>query len=270
MAASDLAKARKQLNAVRTLMKQRRLLPAVQHLYDALGTMLSTSLIMNERTELEEMIAGAVDWISNDTEIRKIFPLLILYTPGKELELYETTQELLNSLQQHATAELAGEMESLTAKRHDLMLEARNCLLVKNLDRAKELHTKVVHLFGEEYDLLAEIGEDYLTNGYYEEAFEYLSKALELKPDSIHLYNRVAIALRKMGRFDLGEKYYRQALKITGPDAGLLFNLGRLYVDSQNWAKAEEVARLLLKTNPDFAEGAKLLAYVQKKQQTAT
>jgi Tetratricopeptide repeat. len=76
----------------------------------------------------------------------------------------------------------------------------------------------------------------------------------------------VGIALRKMERYETAEKYYKKALEIGGKDVGLLFNLGRLYVEWQHWRKAERTAQLIVKLDPDFAEGKKLLEYILKMQ----
>lgn len=264
---AELSKARKQLTEVRSLIKQNRLFPAVQCLSAAVNTMMRTSLIKNERTELEDMVSDAVGWISHSDEIRKIFPLAITYTPGEEEDLLSIIQELLSMLE-NEMAEKANEgLRLLEERKRKLLAQAQECLVKGDVDAAAQIHQTLTREFGEDQTLLSEIGEQYLKAEKYEQAFEYLSKALEANPDAIHLYNRVGIALRKLERYETAEKYYKKALEIAGKDVGLLFNLSRLYVEWKQWAKAERAATLTIKISPDFVEGKKLLAYIQKNKE---
>lgn len=264
MSSAELSKARKQLSEVRSLIKKGRLFPAVQFLHAGITTMMRTSLIKNERAELEDMVHEAVSWVAKDEEIRKIFPLAIVYKPGEEEALADVVQQLLTLLEARFTEEASAGLKVLEERREKMLAEIRALLNTGELDKAAELHEQFVLEFGEDYGVLAEIGEHYLDAERYDEAFDCLSRALEANPDAIYLYNRVGIVLRKMERYDLAEKYYKKALQIAGKDVGLLFNLGRLYVEWQQWTKAERVARMIVKIAPDFTQGSKLLAYIEK------
>ncbi len=264
MSSAELSKARKQLTEVRSLIKQTRILPAVQCLSAAVNTMQRTSLIKNERTELEDMVRDAVGWISHNDQIRKIFPLSIVYTPGEEEALLSVIQELLSLLENEMAEQANESLRLLEERKKNLLQEAQGYLAKGEVDKAAKVHQTLTKEFGEDHDLLSEIGEQYLKSECYEQAFEYLSKALEANPEGIHLYNRVGIALRKLERYETAEKYYKKALEIAGKDVGLLFNLSRLYVEWTQWAKAEKAALLVVKISPDFEAGKKLLAYIEK------
>lgn len=264
MSSAELSKARKQLTEVRSLIKQNRLFPAVQCLNAAVNTMMRTSLIKNERTELEDMVLNAVGWLSHSDKIRKIFPLAITYTPGDEAGLQSVIQELLDLFENEMADQANEGLRLLEERKRKLLTEAQDYLANGQVDKAAEIHQVLTRDFGEDPALLSEIGEQYLNNECYEQAFEYLSKALEANPDAIHLYNRVGIALRKLERYETAEKYYKKALEIAGKDIGLLFNLSRLYIEWKQWFKAEKVAKLVVRIAPDFAEGKKILAYIEK------
>jgi len=263
---AELSKTRKQLNDVKSLIRQGRLFPAVQALHNGLNTMMRTSLIKNERVELEDLVSEAVAWISDSKKIREKFPLAIVYTPGEEDSLAEITQQLLELLEGEVHEQAAESLKLLEERRNKLLADAQKFLESGEIDKAAELHQQITREFGDDHELLAAIGEQYLNSERYEEAFEYLSKALSANPEAIHLYNRVGIALRKLERYETAEKYYKKALEMAGKDVGLLFNLGRLYVEWQYWKKAERAAQLIVKIAPDFVEGKKLLDYAVKKQ----
>lgn len=266
MSSAELSKTRKQLSEVKLMVRKGRVLAAVQALHSGLQTIMRTSLIKNERSELETLVSDAVGWLANNEEVRKKFPLAITYTPGEEDSLAETTQQLLELLEGEVHEQAAESLKLLEERRDRMLAEAQKFLDNQEVGKAAEVHDQITKEFGDDHDLLAAIGEQYLNSGCYEEAFEYLSKALHANPDAIDLYNRVGIALRKMERYEIAEKYYKKALEMAGKDVGLLFNLGRLYVEWQHWRKAERTALLIVKLDPDFTEGKKLLEYVLKMQ----
>ncbi len=109
------------------------------------------------------------------------------------------------------------------------------------------------------------MAERYQRVGLNENAVGYLSTAIKESPNSLHLYNRIGIVLRKMQDFQSAENYYLKALELTQADEYLYFNLGRLYFDWQRWDKTAEAALSALGLNPGFQEARKLLAYAQKK-----
>ena len=267
MSSAELSKTRKQLSEVKSLVRQGRVFPAVQHVHTALNIIMRTPLIKNERTELEDLIQNAVAWIADSAKIREKFPLAIVYTPGQEDSLFDIVQQLLDVLQVEVQEQATESLRLLEERRAKMLTEAESLLSAGDVDKAAALHDQITREFGEDQEILSAIGEQYLNSGRYEDAFEYLSKALAANPDAIHLYNRVGIALRKLERYETAEKYYKKALEMAGKDVGLLFNLGRLYVEWKHWLKAEKAARLIVKIAPDFSEGNKLLAYIIKQQQ---
>ena len=85
---------------------------------------------------------------------------------------------------------------------------------------------------------------------------------------SIQVYNRIGIALRKLGRFEAAERYYRKAIEWKDDDPNIFFNLGRLYVEWKQWRKAVKAAKIVLRLNPDFEPAQKLQAFAEKKLET--
>ena len=263
----DLTKIRRQLNNVRTMVQEERILPAVQYVNEALNILMHASLIKNERTELEDLLLNGVDWIANNKTVRAKFPLDLKYKQGQEEQLAESLKQLLEILQEEVS-EQANELIRLKEEMHLKLLADAAALLDKGeKQKAGDLHKQLAREFFDDYEVLAEIGEQYLARAMYEEAFEYLAKALDANPKAIHLYNRVGIALRKLERYEIAEKYYRKALEVAGKDVGLLFNLGRLYVEWKQWLKAERVANMVVQIAPELSEGNKLLTYVRKQRQ---
>ncbi|MDD4952474.1 MAG: hypothetical protein PHV85_08000, partial [Desulfovibrionaceae bacterium] len=116
---TELITARKKISSVGTLLKQKRHMPAVQSLHDALIMVLKHTLMRSERDEFERMIAQAVDTLNNDKGLRQLYPLIIRYNPGKEKELLEAMRELLVELQRVVTENAQQDLAELERRKQE-------------------------------------------------------------------------------------------------------------------------------------------------------
>ncbi|KHK03986.1 tetratricopeptide repeat protein [Desulfovibrio sp. TomC] len=263
---AELTKARSQINKVGTFLKQGKPLPAVSALYEAVGAVMRTPLIRSEKEEFAKIILDAVLHLNGDRNLRKIYPLILDYKPGSEKELTEQLLNVLTELQASAVEEAKDMMADMEQRIEKGLAEGKLLIEEKRFDEAKILLEKLAREYPRDADLRARIAELFIGGELFEEAFTYLDEAIELSPDQIHHYNRIAIVLRKLRKYDLAEKYFMRAAEFAKSDPNLYFNLGRLYVDWERWDKAEKASRLALRLSPEFVEARKLLNYSLKKQ----
>jgi len=263
---NELIKARAQLTQVRTHLKQNKFIPAVQNLYDALSTVLRTPLMKQEKDEFARMLGECVAALDTNPEFRKMIPLKIAYQIGEERELMALLHQSLTELQENAVSVAKEQLSELEHSRERNLKQGEELLQERKDDEARAHFNGMIRENDNDPGLRAEIGEIYLRTAHYEDAFEHLSQALEDSPESLHLYNRVGMALRKLGRFDTAEKYYFKAKDLMPNDPNIYFNLGRLYVDWRQWDKVVAMAQKSLGLNPGFLEAKKMLSFAQKKQ----
>lgn len=261
---SQLATARRQASSIRTLMRQGKYLPAIQALHDTVLIMLKTPLIKAERDEFEKMIADGAYHIMADQTVRKAAALEISYTPGKERELLDSLRMLLDVFQEHIHQEAKESIRQAQERREEELRRAQALLDASDVDGARSLFAALVRDADDDADLRADIGERFLRARQYKDAADYLGDAVALRPEAAHLYNSLAVAQRKLGRYEEAEQSYLKAARQGSGDSHLLFNMGRLYVDWKQWEKALKVARAALSLDPDFEEARKLMAYVEK------
>lgn len=262
---SELVKSRKKLNAVSTQLKQGKYMTAVQSVHDGLILFLKTQVMKNEREEFEEIIQKVTYSLNSNAELRKIYPLIITYEPGKERELLDAMRELLQELQKALNEEVQGDRDAIEAHKTAELAKGQDHLDNQEYDAAKTTFDKLVKAFGGDTDLKADIADRYLNAGRYQEAFLMLEDALNDDPNAIHLYNRIGMVLRKMKDFDTAEKYYLKALTLSSDDEYLHYNVGRLYYDWRKWAKMGKAAQNAVDINPNFTEAVKMLKFAQKK-----
>lgn len=263
---AELTKARNQITQVNTYLKQGKPLPAVTALYEAVLAMLKAQLMKAERDEFGKLITQAVYKLNNNRELRRLYPLVIPYVPGDEKALVETLRELLRELQANTVDQARDQIEGRQKRRAEGLKLGREQLEAKEHDAARKTLSSLSREFPNDAPLRAEIAELFIQAELFEDAFKYLDEALELSPDQLHLYNRIGIVLRKLGKFDVGEKYFMRAVNYAKDDPNLYFNLGRLYIDWEKFEKVEKAAKIALKLNPDFQEAQKMLAFAIKKQ----
>jgi len=261
----ELIKARSQLGKVRSYLKQEKFMLAVQALHDSLAIMIKNPLMRQEKEEFQRLVEDAAYQLSSDQGFKKLIPLQVAYTPGKEKDLLGTLKECLSELQNSAVSEAKQQLKELEERKKQDLEKGRGMVERKEFDDARTHFGSMMQQFPDDPELKADIGEIWLKNQQYEDAYGYLSQALEESPDSLHLYNRIGIALRKMGLFETAEKYYLKALALISDDANLYFNIGRLYLDWERWDKVMEMAQKALQLDPGFDQAQKMYNFAKKR-----
>lgn len=265
MSSAELARARSQISAISSYLKQGKLLPAITALHESLVIVIRNPLMKSEKDEFNALLEQAVFWLSQDKELKTVYPLLLDFKPGHEKDLLSTVRTILEEL--HATvADEAKQSLADRDKRKREGLEIGQGFIDRlDFDQAKRAFDKLTKEFREDTDLRAEVADRFMAAGRYTEAFDYLDKALKDNPQAVHLYNRIGIVLRRMRDFETAERYYKKALEINRGDANLFFNLGRVYVDWGQWLKAAESAQKALDITPEFEEAKKMMTFAYKK-----
>ena len=262
---AELTKARQQLSQVRTLLRQGKVLPAAQGVQSALLTLLKGQLIKLERQEFEELLQEATSYLANDATVRKIYPLQLTYAPGQERECNEKLKELIRSLNDLVAEEAQEQLRLREERKHALLAQGKAKFAALEAEKGLQIFANLEQEFPDDPRLRGEMGKILLEANQYEAAVEYLKNALEMDPELLPLYNLIAIALRKLDRFEIAEQYYLRASEYMRMDPSLYFNIGRLYVDWKKWGKAIKAAQAALRLKPDFIEAQKLLAYAKEK-----
>lgn len=261
----DIVSVRSKVKLVSSSLRQGKPVPAVQGVVATLRLMLTTPLMKAERDEFIGLVREALDYINNDSGIRKIYPLELVYIPGEEKQLFDDLQELLEVLKDKTMSEVEDLAKAIAARKEAALTKGQERLDRQDYDGARAVFTAIAGEFPDDADLQGAIGEKYLNAGQYEDAANSFTKAVDLDPKALHNYNRLAIALRKLGRFDIAEGYYMRALPLAPEDSNLLFNIGRLYLEWEKWDKAVEFGEKANLAHPGFLEAQKLASFARKR-----
>lgn len=262
---AELTRARTQLSNVRTYLKQEKIQMAAQALHDGLIAYLKHPLMKAEKQEFLRLLEDSTMYLAAAPKLKEIFPIALIFKEGEERQLIETLKELLTELQKNVADEAQQMLEALEKQKQAELEKGQLLLDTQRHEDAVAVFNALLTRFSEDAELKSDIAERYIRSGMYSEAFSQLAEAIELSPENIRYYNSIGMALRKMGKFDVAEKYFAKAVKVAGQDPHLFFNLGRVYVDWEKWDKCAKSALMALKLDPDFKEAEKMLAFAKKR-----
>lgn len=105
-----------------------------------------------------------------------------------------------------------------------------------------------------------EIAEELLRIGKAEMAEQYFRQSLLKHVDTINIYNRLGIALRRQGKWKEAIKEYEIALTVDSRDGGLYFNMAKSYLEGEDRRMAEKYFKKALELTPDLAAAKEELA----------
>lgn len=264
---AELTKARSQLNSINTLLKQEKVQAAIMALDQALKIYLRTKLLKHEKQDFQRKLESAVFQLSSDQKLIKSIALQIDYTPGEEKKLHDNLSMILGELQENTMEEAQQHLQMLEQKKQVGLKQGKEELDKENYKGAEKHFQTLVKDFPDDSELKVEISEYYLEKGMYSESLEYLRSAHKDDPDSVQIFNKLGISLRKSGNYQMAEKAFFEAIKRAQEDEYLYFNLGRVYIDWQKWTKANKVSQKALEYNPNFPEAEKMRKFSQKKAQ---
>ncbi|MBN1637306.1 MAG: tetratricopeptide repeat protein [Deltaproteobacteria bacterium] len=95
-------------------------------------------------------------------------------------------------------------------------------------------------------------GNIFLEREMHESAESIFNMILKINPETINVYNSLAILYRRQNRFKEAVSLYEKAIKINPKDENVLFNMGRAYLDHKNIQMAKHCFQKALKINPHF------------------
>ncbi|GAB1410695.1 tetratricopeptide repeat protein [Desulfovibrionales bacterium] len=264
---AEILKAKKQLGDVYMLLKQGKLMAAASNLYDAVSFVLRAQLMKHELQTFVEALDKAAYLLSNDRELKKIYPLKISYKPGEEKELQDSLHALLGFLQDNLNEEINAQLAAQEDRRQKQLTQARELLQQGEMDKARQVCQRLVASAAYDADLKATVADLFLEVNAYEDALEYLKAAYTDDPESAPIFNKLGIVLRKSGHLEEAEKFYIQALERQTKDEYIYFNLGRVYIDMKSWKNAIACADRALRINSDFVEAKKMKLFATKQME---
>lgn len=116
---------------------------------------------------------------------------------------------------------------------------------------------------GERAAILRKVAEAFMEANHFAEAEELFLKLLKHSPEEVETYNRLGIALRRQGKYDEAEAYYRMALESHPHNAVIYYNLGVLQFSRQEKENARNSLLEAIRLDPGFTKAREVLRQVE-------
>lgn len=138
-------------------------------------------------------------------------------------------------------------------------------------EKAIEVYKKALSLDGNSALVNYEIAMTYMYAKQYQSSLQHASKVIELNDQYlIPAYIAKGNSLDALGRSKEAIKTYNHALKKTGKDHMLYYNLGLTHYNQGNKKEAEEAVLDAIDSNPNHASSHLLLGYLMNDQGNKT
>jgi tetratricopeptide (TPR) repeat protein len=112
---------------------------------------------------------------------------------------------------------------------------------------------------------IANIGAAYLGTGDVEKAGKYFNQAGSPILETVAVFNKYAMELRKIGDFEGAVKHYKKCLRVDPRNYALLYNIAIAYCEMKEYREAEKLLEECIRIEPRFRDGRKFLDYVKSK-----
>lgn len=170
-----------------------------------------------------------------------------LVSEGESAEVYYNIGYIKTSQEKYdealAAFRKATELDRLFAKAYEAMGQ-----IYQKLGRPKDAE-----------HFLQKAADIHLSKENMADAEEILNQILEIRPDTINVYNSLGVLHRKKGNFKEALKSYEKALRIHPNQPQIHYNMGRLWLEMKDTANAREQFEKALALDPKFKEAREVL-----------
>ncbi len=143
---------------------------------------------------------------------------------------------------------------------NDLKIDlAVACFANENIEEAERVIQSVMNNRPTDLNMI-NIARIYLDRGDIDKAGSYLKLTVDPIKETVQVFNKYAVALRKLERFEDAAEIYRKCLKIE-PDSDILhYNLAVLYTKTSQPGEARKSLSEALRINPENEYASSLLS----------
>ncbi len=238
-------KIKESLGRGKAYMTKGETIKGVFYICEAIKMFLKSKLYGTEKTEIEYLIAEAVQLIKSLPDIQPFLPKGFGYTKGKIKKLYVELVDIVKALVEYAKEgkkEEEGDLKELHKRR--LLDKLQKLLTKRSVNTALKMVEKYFEEFGKDDQTILEIADEFYSSKNYKEAINLAQKILEKDNKNQKAYKIILNSYMNLKEYKKVEDYYLKALEEFGEHANIFFNLFRLY---QGWGKKDKALEAIKK-----------------------
>lgn len=175
--------------------------------------------------------------------------------PNSIIVKIKKAQIYLAQLKMSKALHLLKQLEELEPSNPDVMMMLGTChnLQGEHFKATEYFKLAEQHAFEERDELLYNIGISFIQTGAYEDALEYLRKALEENPEHEPVLYDMAYCFEKVGNDEKALAFYNKYLDIDPYSESAWYNMGIIYNRQELFSEAIDAYDFALAIDPKYS-----------------
>ncbi|QGY38809.1 hypothetical protein GM415_01200 [Pseudodesulfovibrio cashew] len=250
---------REDIARARAYARKNDYLRTLSCLASALKNMLTSPVFGAEKFEIYAHLDEAMRDLNKMPMIEKLFPAGLKYQRGKEKDFYLTLMRLHKKLKEAMDKARTTKQRNRYQVLDDNLIKAGKLVQAGDQLEARKLYRKISEHFQDIEGIDSDIGNRMTQFGMFQEAVEYLTKALEISMSDIRAHNALIACYEGLGETEKGLDAIQNCMRYLGVSENLYVRAAKLHLAKRDWGEVYNNAKAALDRNPLNAEASKLL-----------
>jgi tetratricopeptide (TPR) repeat protein len=262
---ADARAIREHISRARGYLRRDEIFRSIEAASDALLLKGTGAALGRGRSEVDLLFAEMCDDFSRHPRVTGFLESIgvsggpfLRYRPGDETLLIKKLAALRIKMEETEEKEKALSEKRRTQQRDEWLNLGREHLRQNSFPKGRVYLRRVAETYGDEPDVLREVGQLFLDAGLAAEAAEMFALAIERFPGDQQAWRLAIDAYDALGEFKKAETLYLDAVKIFGGHPLTFLNIAKFYVKWNRKDDAYDYAIRALDQDPDLAEAKEI------------
>ncbi|WP_428562204.1 MAG: tetratricopeptide repeat protein [Solidesulfovibrio sp. DCME] len=262
---ADARAIRENISRARGYLRRDELFRCIEAANDALVLKSTGAALGLGRSEVDLLFAEMCDEFSRHPKVMAFLEsigvsggVFLRYKPGDETLLIKKLTAFRIKMEESEQREKDQQDQRRTQQRDEWLALGREHLRQKSFPKGKVYLRRVAETYGEEPDIVREVGRLFLEAGLFPEAAEMFALAVERFPGDQQAWRGAIEAYDGLGEFKKAEALYLDAVKVFGGHPLTFLNIAKFYLKWNRKDDAYDYAIRALDQDPNLAEALEI------------
>ena len=268
---ADARTIRENISRARGYLRRDELYRCIEAANDALVLKSTGAALGLGRSEVDLLFAEMCDDFSRHPRVIAFLEGMgitkgpfLRYKAGNETLLIKKLTAFRIKMEEAEQQEKERAAKRRGQQKNEWLSLGREHLRQQNFPKGKVYLRRVAETYGEEPDVVREVGRLFLDAGLLTEAAEMFAQALERFPADQHAWRLAIDAYDGLGEFKKAETLYLDAVKAFGGHPLTFLNIAKFYMKWNRKDDAYEYAVRALDMDPDLKEAIEIRDKVER------
>ena len=262
---------RENISRARGYLRRDEFARSIEAACDALMRKGSNSALGLGRSEVDLLFIELCDDFSRHPKVIAFLESLgikggpfVRYKPGDEMLLAKKLAALRMKMEEVDQAAEENAARKRVQQREEWLRLGQENLAEKNYPKGKVYLRRVVETYGDEPEVIRNVGRLFLEAGLLTEAAEMFALAIERAPNDQHAWRLAIETYDALSEFQKAETLYLDAVKVFGGHPMTVLNIAKFYLKWHKKDDAYEYAQRALAMDADLEEAKAIRDQIEK------